>query len=74
MQQAPGPEFVLLWKAAGGQTGAGPGGSRPAARLAGRYSSSDCRRVSGRGSGGWSFFIFNSGKQTVWLSLGMSRK
>ena len=57
MRPAPGPEFILLWEAAGGQTGAGPGGSRPAARSAGRYSSLDCRTVSGRG-------IFNSGKRT----------
>ncbi|KAK2489491.1 hypothetical protein MC885_021743 [Smutsia gigantea] len=33
MQPAPGPESVLLWEAAGGQTGASPGGSRPAAHL-----------------------------------------
>lgn len=65
MWPAPGPEFVvLLWEAAGSQTGAGPGGSRPAAHSAGRYSSGDCRTVSGTGLEGRSFLIFNQGKRT----------
>lgn len=51
MQQAQGLESILLWEAAGSQTGAGTGGARPASRSAGRSSSRGRWRVAGRGQG-----------------------
>lgn len=73
MRPAPGPESVLLWEAAGGQTGAGPGGSQLAAHLLAGTVAVAAGGSAGGGHGHNSLFLAQ-GSRHQWLSLGMSRK